>query len=243
MADAAWTAHTSSSTGKTFYYDRVSGTSTWTKPDNFGASPAASSRPTLESCSSDHRVARLLGAIARHCGAGAVPKVRPAPPELCTGGRGGAYCCASNSIHLCHENAWVSCTELAYELSHALNRCRGLTRCARDGIQVDGADCGYLGPPDVACSELRAAFWTGRCAGREGARLQECQEWHARWAVASVFPDDEHLEAHVRWARHRCRPAGADATLTDDATGDARRGAAPGAGAAAGRRADSRPSW
>ena len=129
--------------------------------------------------------------------------------------RGGAFCCASNRIYLCHDNPWVGCRELAYELSHALNVCRGLVRCARDGMVLDGRDCGYLSPPDVACSELRASFWTGRCAGREGARLRDCMEWHARWAVASVYPDDEHLEAHVRWARHRCAPAGADVTLTD----------------------------
>lgn len=211
---AAWTEHTASS-GRSFYFDRVSGSSTWTKPASFDDTPAASSRPTLESCASEPRVSQLYNAIVRHCGGGAAPSVHPAPPSLCTGGRGGAFCCASNRIYLCHDNPWVGCRELAYELSHALNVCRGLVRCARDGMVLDGRDCGYLSPPDVACSELRASFWTGRCAGREGARLRDCMEWHARWAVASVYPDDEHLEAHVRWARHRCAPAGADVTLTD----------------------------
>eukprot|EP00966_Prymnesium_polylepis_P050955 1179457-Prymnesium_polylepis.1 len=84
-------------------------------------------------------------------------------------------------------------------------------------MQVDGADCGYLSPPDVACSEICAAYWTGRCAGRVGGSLARCLEWHARWATQSCYPDDEHLEAHVRWARQRCDaragPAPEDAHL------------------------------
>ena len=38
----------------------------------------------------------------------------------------------------------------------------------------------------------------------ERARASACAEWHARWAVSACYPKDEHLEAHVRWARHRC---------------------------------------
>ena len=52
------------------------------------------------------------------------------------------------------EHAWVGCREVAYELSHALNVCRGTVRCAPHGVQVDGKDCGYFSPPDVSCSEL-----------------------------------------------------------------------------------------
>ena len=59
-------------------------------------------------------------------------------------------------------------------------------------------------PDQVGCSELRAAYWTGRC--RHRSDQARCQEWHARWAVASCFPEDAHLEAHVRWARHYCTP-------------------------------------
>ena len=73
------------------------------------------------------------------------------------------------------------------------------------------------GEAHVACSELRASYWTGRCDGRgelESASLRRCMEWHARWAVAACFPKDEHLEAHVRWARARCVPEGEDVFLT-----------------------------
>ena len=48
----------------------------------------------------------------------------------------------------------MGCREVAYELSHALNVCRGTVRCAPHGVQVDGKDCGYFSPPDVSCSEL-----------------------------------------------------------------------------------------
>ena len=48
----------------------------------------------------------------------------------------------------------MGCREVAYELSHALNACRGTVRCAPHGVQVDGKDCGYFSPPDVSCSEL-----------------------------------------------------------------------------------------
>ena len=42
-------------------------------------------------------------------------------------------------------------------------------------------------PDQVGCSELRAAYWTGRC--RHRTDQARCQEWHARWAVASCFPE------------------------------------------------------
>lgn len=125
-------------------------------------------------------------------------------------------CCKSQQIHLC-EKPWVGCREVAYELSHALNVCRGRVRCASGGVLLDGADCGYFSPPDVACSELRAAHWTGRCersgSASDEASRQRCLEWHARWAVASCYPQDEHLEAHVRWAKRKCAPTEEDRDL------------------------------
>ena len=158
-----------------------------------------------------------------------------AEDPLCAGGRGGGFCCQSRRIYMC-AHPWVGCREVAYELSHALNACRGRVHCRREGMQVDGLDCGYLGAPDVACSELRASYWTGRCDGRGGRERQaSCMEWHARWAVSSCYPQDEHVEAHVRWARHRCQPDGADAHLTE-----ARK---PAAGSAASAFADQAHRW
>ena len=183
-------------------------------------------------------MAALFNAIMKHCGASAMPTVRSREANgdpLCEGGRGGAYCCASQHIHICN-HPWVGCREVAYELSHALNVCRGLVYCSSKGLTIDGLDCGFLGPPDVACSELRASQWTARCAatvkkvgdtktsltsstnttiggeggGREDPARLRCMEWHARWAVGACYPEDAHLEAHVRWARHRCKPQGAD---------------------------------
>eukprot|EP00966_Prymnesium_polylepis_P043422 1007303-Prymnesium_polylepis.1 len=126
-------------------------------------------------------------------------------------------CCKSQEILLC-EKPWVGCREVVYELSHALNACRGRVRCAAGGVSVDGVDCGYFSPPDVACSEYRAAFWTGRCdradRGKDARSMQQCLEWHARWAVASCYPADEHLEAHVRWARTQCAPSEGDRDLS-----------------------------
>lgn len=171
----------------------------------------------MHECAQQPAVASLLNAIMRHCGADAIPRLATvsADDPFCEGGRGGAYCCQARSIYLCAA-PWVGCREVAYELSHALNVCRGRVRCAPNGMTVQGADCGYFSPPDVACSELRAAHWTGRC--RTHARTPEsersCLEWHARWAVGSCFPRDEHLEAHVRWARHYCTPEGADRELS-----------------------------
>ena len=212
---SSWTEQKTSD-GRTFYYDRVSSRSVWERPKDFQA--ARHKRVTMEECLDESpQVASLFNAVLRHCGSAAVPTVRVRTGEgdpLCEGGRGGAFCCKSNTIHLC-THGWVGCRELAYELSHALNTCRGLVHCTPQGMQIDGTDCGYLGPPDVACSELRASYWTGRCADRgEGASLRACMEWHARWATASCFPRDEHLEAHVRWARHRCTPTGDDQRLT-----------------------------
>ena len=200
-----WTEHTSSE-GRTFYYDRVSGVSAWSKPETSVPAPKRRAEPlSLMACLDQPAVLGLARAIVRHCGVAALPSVATKPPTdpFCHGGRGGAFCCASKSIYLC-EHAWVGCREVAYELSHALNACRGTVRCAPHGVQVDGKDCGYFSPPDVGCSELRAAYWTGRC--RHRTDQARCQEWHARWAVASCFPEDAHLEAHVRWARHYCTP-------------------------------------
>ena len=39
-------------------------------------------------------------------------------------------CCKSQQIHLC-EKPWVGCREVAYELSHALNVCRGRAEVGR----------------------------------------------------------------------------------------------------------------
>jgi len=213
----SWTTHTAAD-GRTFYYERESNTSTYERPTALDSPAPARLRPTLQSClDSSSAVASLYNAIIRYCGASALPVVRdrPARDPLCEGGRGGAYCCASNRIYLCAETPWVGCRELAYELSHALNTCRGAVRCSHDGIQVEDRDCGYMSPPDVACSELRAAHWTGRCASRaDGPARQRCLEWHARWATEACYPDDAHLDAHVRWARHRCKPVGPDEHLT-----------------------------
>ena len=213
---SSWTEHTASD-GRTFYYDRISSKSTWEKPAGYALPTLDRSALTLEGCLHEPAVIGLVRAIVRHCGFKAVPTVSSiaADDPFCAGGRGGAFCCASKSIHLC-EKPWVGCREVAYELSHALNVCRGQVRCARNGIEVNGNDCGYLSPPDVACSEIRAAHWTGRCAAdRTEGRFRECLEWHARWAVASCYPEDENLEAHVRWARQFCIPEGWDSGLAE----------------------------
>lgn len=113
--------------------------------------------------------------------------------------------------------------ELAYELSHAYNACTGVTVCAPGGVIQDGQQCGYLCPPHLACSELRAAYWTGRCADRTGADLRRCLEYHAEWAVAACFPADPHAPAHVRWATGNCMPQGRDAELTRAANSETDR--------------------
>ena len=226
-ATASWTSHTSSS-GRTYYYDRISNKSTWTKPDGFddAAQKARHHPPNLQKCLDESpKVAALFNAILHHCGADKIPKITTRQLDdddpLCAGGRGGGYCCASNSLFIC-EHPWTGCREMAYELSHALNACRGRINCRQNGMKVDGADCGYLGPPDVACSELRASYWTGRCDNHKSEeRRAACMEWHARWATTSCYPKDEHVEAHVRWARQRCQPEGDDAALTSGNAGAA----------------------
>ena len=237
-----WTTHKATD-GRLFYYNRETATSTWTKPDGYKVGMARHIRPTLSSCLDESpAVASLFNAILKHCGASALPIVRSREANgdpLCEGGRGGAFCCASQRIYICN-HPWVGCREVAYELSHALNVCRGLVHCSRKGMSIDGLDCGFLGPPDVACSELRASRWTARCAAtaskQEGdaentavdttsdrsedpARLR-CMEWHARWAVRACYPEDAHVEAHVRWARYRCKPQGEDELLGRDHAAD-----------------------
>ena len=158
---AKWSEHTAQD-GRTYYFDRVSGRSVWEKP---AEAMAPHTKPTLQSCNDEYpAVASLLNAIVKYCGAEAVPTVasRTQPDDpLCTAGRGGAFCCASNCIYICSHD-WVGCREIAYELSHALNTCRGMVRCSSPGMQIDGKDCGYLSPPDVACSEFAAADRTHR---------------------------------------------------------------------------------
>ena len=173
---SVWTEHTSSE-GRTFYYDRVSGVSAWSKPETSAPPPKRAEALSLMGCLEEPAVIGLARAIVLHCGVAALPSVatKPVTDPFCDGGRGGAFCCASRSIYLC-EHAWVGCREVAYELSHALNACRGTVRCAPHGVQVDGKDCGYFSPPDVSCSELRAAHWTGRCHNRSDQA--SCQEWH-----------------------------------------------------------------
>ena len=108
---ASWTEHTSSS-GRTFYYDRLSGTSTWTRPPNFAAPSAIDTPSALRDCLAHPVVARLVGQILTHCGVDALPTVSrmPADDAFCEGGRGGAFCCAASRIYLC-EKAWVGCGE------------------------------------------------------------------------------------------------------------------------------------
>lgn len=205
-SEYTWTAHKSAD-GRTFYYDRATATSTWKKPSDFDVRSTRHVRPDLQRCMNESpAVASLFNAILKYCGADALPRIssRAAHDELCTGGRGGGYCCASKHIFICR-HSHVGCREVAYELSHALNVCRGTVQCRAAGLQVDGRDCGYLGPPDVACSEYRASQWTARCSPQASElERRRCAEWHARWAVSACYPKDEHLEAHVRWARHRC---------------------------------------
>jgi len=240
-------------------YDAETGRSVWERPDDLDAPQPARQSPSLRSClATDPRVRSLTGAILSRCGLEAVPHVRLAGADepLCSDGRGGAFCCASNRIYLCSETAWVSCRalllaqpllhrpsaahpalaittvsrlphlagELAYELSHAYNTCTGVTRCAPGGVIQDGQRCGYLSPPHLACSELRAAYWTGRCADRTGDDLRRCLEYHAEWAVSACFPTDPHAHAHVRWATSKCMPEGRDIDLTRVGNGQADRG-------------------
>ena len=191
---ALWTEHKAPD-GRSYYYDRSSGTSRWTRPDGFRT--ARHVRPTLQGCLDESpAVAGLYNAILRYCGVAGLPTITSRSgtgDPLCEGGRGGAFCCASQRIYMC-SHGWVGCREVAYELSHALNVCRGKVRCSREGMRIDGEDCGYLAPPDVACSELRASYWTGRCSQQGNADAKRrCTEWHARWAVASCFPDDAYL--------------------------------------------------
>jgi hypothetical protein len=151
MSSANWTEHKTSA-GRTYYYDSTSNRSVWDKPIGFGH--AHHIRPTLEKCLDESpHVAGLFNALLRHC-PNRLPDVSSLPTKhvLCQGGRGGAFCCASQRIYIC-SHPWVSCREVAYELSHALNVCRNLVNCTANGMQVDGLDCGYMGPPDVACSE------------------------------------------------------------------------------------------
>ncbi|EOD05358.1 hypothetical protein EMIHUDRAFT_225815 [Emiliania huxleyi CCMP1516] len=214
----AWTEHTSSS-GRPFFYNPATGASVWERPAGISEARVFSrdTPPTLRACmATDRRVRALAGAIVRRCGVDALPRVQAAGADtsLCADGRGGAFCCESNRIFLCASTAWVSCRELAYELSHAYNTCTHVTRCAHGGIQVDDASCGYLSPPDLACSELRAAYWTERCAGRAERDEARCLKWHAAWALRACYPSDEHHPAHVRHAVQECTPRGADANLT-----------------------------
>jgi hypothetical protein len=151
VARASWTAHKTPE-GRTYYYDRTSARSTWDRPADFG--DARHVRPSLERCIDESPfVAGLFNAMLKHC-KGVIPSVSSLAPEhtLCQGGRGGAFCCASNRIYIC-QHTWVGCREVAYELSHMLNVCRGTVNCTKKGMEMDGVDCGYLAAPDVACSE------------------------------------------------------------------------------------------
>lgn len=211
-----WTRHRTSD-GRVYYYDRITSVSTWIEPTNFMATQAKHTRPELSQClDSSPAVAALVNAILKYCGVQALPLIHTdedATSGLCDGGRGGAYCCRSNKIFICR-HPWVGCREVAYELAHALNVCRGLVACSKGGITLQGEDCGYLSPPAVACSELRASQFAQRCAAAKGdASRNKCAEWHAAWAVRACYPDDSYTDAHVRWARYRCHPHGEDVEL------------------------------
>ena len=104
---SVWTEHKSSE-GRTFYYDRVSGVSAWSKPENPLPPPKQSAQPlSLAGCLDEPAVLGLARAIVRHCGFAALPSVstKPVSDPFCEGGRGGAFCCASSRIYLCEHVA------------------------------------------------------------------------------------------------------------------------------------------
>ena len=106
---SVWTEHKSSE-GRTFYYDRVSGVSAWSKPETTSAAVPKQRAEALSlvGCLDEPAVLGLVRAIVRHCGVAALPSVatKPVTDPFCDGGRGGAFCCASSSIYLC-DRAWV----------------------------------------------------------------------------------------------------------------------------------------
>jgi len=115
---------------------------------------------------------------------------------ICQGGRGGGYCCeqgdGGGTVVLCQEKPWVNCETLAYELSHAVAVQEGLVQCRGQGNDYPGVDhpCGYFDEVDLACSEARACREAGRCGqGLRRAKEQSCVDYHARWAMKSVYPD------------------------------------------------------
>ena len=104
---STWTEHKSSE-GRTFYYDRVTGVSAWSKPETLAPPPKQHAQGlSLTGCLDEPAVLGLARAIARQCGFASLPSVstKPVTDPFCDGGRGGAFCCASSSIYLC-EHVW-----------------------------------------------------------------------------------------------------------------------------------------
>ena len=72
-----WTEHKSSEC-RTFYYDRVSGVSAWSKPETSVPEPKRRAEPlSLMACLDQPAVLGLARAIVRHCGVAALPSAQP----------------------------------------------------------------------------------------------------------------------------------------------------------------------
>jgi hypothetical protein len=192
--------------GTPYYYNSKTEESAWETPagasfvaaDNLTTNRAC---PNLEYCMEHPDVAKIIFLMKeRGC---AIPSIKCKPNEhpFCEDGRGGAYCCKANQIILCNQRPWVSCKEVAYELTHALNCCRDI-KCHSGGMDIDGQgrvynvstvlpllimmdidgqDCGYLDAEGVACSEMRASFATacGKLAHNE-EEMWDCMHYHAK---------------------------------------------------------------
>lgn len=172
-------------------------------------------RAGLMQCADVQVVANALRELAKYNGIVPRVKLRSNESAICKDGRGGGFCCKSNTIYLCPEREWVSCDTLGYELSHAVENASGRVECKANGMcfEPGGEDCGYFDADDLVCVELRAASLTGRCAAyalhSEG--YKDCLKYHAKWALNACFPasnSDTVLERN--W--HRCYTRAIDHT-------------------------------